>query len=157
MAVIVADIPLWLSITGITLGTAIIILGAVAGILVLMMRREVTRLTQAGIAIRKGPESANYRGHASLSIPVKGNGVLALTDTEVRFVRLLPRSEFTIPLAQITRLEHHRTWKGSTRAGHQVLVIQYQDGALQDAVGFIVRDLDDWSAALAHAAQVLAP
>lgn len=156
MPVLIAEIPLWVSIVSITLSGIAIVLGITLGILIIVRQREVARWKQAGITITKGPVSANYRGHASMNLPVKGNGVLAITDSDLRFVRFLPRSEFVIPLNQITSLEHRQTWKGSYRS-HPVLVIHYRDSDRDEAVGFIVRNPADWSAALAQVTSVPAP
>jgi hypothetical protein len=134
------------------------ILGAVFGVTVIALRRQVQRTREQwaaqGITIRKGPELANYRGHASVAISVRGNGVLALTDHDLRFAQLIPRREFVIPLAQITRVERRRAWHGSYRAGRPVIVARYRDGAQEDAIGLSVRNTQDWLETIANAASV---
>ncbi len=72
---------------------------------------------------------ATYRGHASVAIPARGNGLLALTDRDLRLMRLVPRREFVVPLAQITKIEQVRAWKGSYKAGRPVIVVYYHEPA----------------------------
>lgn len=110
----------------------------------------------AGLQIVKGPANANYRGHLSVAMPVKGLGVLALTERDLRFMRLMPRQEFVIPLEQITHLEIKRVWKGSSRGGLPVIGVYFSDGALSDAMGVIVarQDQPAWTDAIAQAAGV---
>jgi len=154
---VITEIPPWVSIASISVSVIAIMLGAITlGIMIVIRQREIARWKQAGITFVKGPASANYRGHASVSIPVKGNGILALTNSDLRFVRYLPRSEFVIPFDQITTVEHRQTWKGSYR-GRPVLVIRYRDDDREDEIGFIVRHLADWSTAIAQAADITAP
>ncbi len=147
---------LWL-ILGSTALVILIILGGALLLLTLTLRREAQRWRDAGVTFIREPASANYRGHASINIPVKGNGLLALTHIDLRFRRILPRSEFIIPLTDITGVELRKSWKHSYRPGFPVLVVHYHAGADQDAIGFMVRDVQDWAAAIAEAAQVAPP
>jgi hypothetical protein len=125
----------------------LILVGAVLGVVGIALRRQVRRTGEQwasqGIILRKGPEHASYRGHASVSVPMRG-GALALTDRDLRFIRLLPRREFIIPLGQITRVEQHRSWKGNYSAGSPVIVVHYRDGDREDAIGLSVRRTPDW-------------
>jgi hypothetical protein len=134
------------------------IVGAILGGTVIALRRQVQRTreqwAEGGVVIRKGPELANYRGHASVAVPVRGNGALALTDRDLRFAQLIPRREFVIPLAQITRVERQRVWHGSYHAGRPVIVAYYRDGAQEDAIGLSARRTQDWLEAIANAAGV---
>ena len=110
-----------------------------------------------GRAIVKGPESASYRGHLSMLVPVRGSGVIALTTDAVRFEQLIPKREFVVPLADITRVVIRRTWQGSYRAGGRVVGIYYRDVAQpdgEDAIGLMVRDAPGWASAIAGAAGI---
>lgn len=147
---------LWLILVSVALAI-LIVFGAVMLLLALALRREARRWRDAGVTFVKGPQSANYRGHASIAVPVKGNGLLALTDTDVRFVRIWPHSEYIIPLTQITGLELRRTWKHSYRPGFLVLLVHYQIDGADDAIGFMVRDVTAWGQAIAEAAQIPPP
>lgn len=109
-----------------------------------------------GAKILKEPVSANYRGHQSIAVPVKGNGVLLLTDRDLRFVRLAPRKEFVIPLDQMQRVTLQPMFKGSAKGTHPVLVVHFQKGAQPDAIGFIVPNSERqaWIDAITRAAEV---
>ncbi len=109
-----------------------------------------------GAKILKEPVSANYRGHQSIAVPVKGSGVLLLTDRDLRFVQLLPRRDFVIPLAQMQRVTVQRVFKGSAKGTHPVLVVHFQEGAQPDAIGFIVPNSERqaWVDAITQAANV---
>ncbi len=127
--------------------------------LVHSLKRQTAEFTAnwqaAGLQIVKGPTNANYRGHLSTA-SVKGLGVLALTDRDLRFMRLMPRQEFVIPLEQITHLEIKRVWKGSARGGLPVIGVHFNDGAQSDALGVIVarQDHSAWIDAITQAAGV---
>lgn len=109
-----------------------------------------------GVRAVKGPVSANYRGHQSIAVPVKGNGVLLLTNQDLRFVRLAPRKEIVIPLNQMQRVTEQASFKGSAKGAAPVLVVHFQDGAQQDAAGFIVPNSERqaWIDAITQAANV---
>jgi hypothetical protein len=125
-----------------------------------MVRQKITEMTAhwqaAGVQIVKGPVAGNYRGHLSIAVPVKGLGVLALTDRDLRFVRLKPQQEFVIPLEQITHLVVKRFWKGSYRGGSPVIGVFFHDGVQSDAMGVIVARQDHaaWIDAITQAAGV---
>lgn len=119
----------------------------------------------AGLRIRRGPVLANYRGRRSERVPMRGNGALVLTQHDVRLVRFVPRREFVIPLRAVQSVSLHRGWAGSYRPGVPVLVIAYRaaadddqaadpDGASEDALGVSVRTSEEWSQAIARAANV---
>jgi hypothetical protein len=126
--------------------------------LVVLSRRQAARLREewaaAGLAIHKGPDLANYRGHAGDLLAVRGNGLIALTDDDVRIVRFWPRQEFVIPLDAITHLDTPRVWNASYRAGAPLLAIYYQREDEQTGVGVFLRDRDAWQHTIAHAAGV---
>jgi hypothetical protein len=128
------------------------------GVLVFWLRRRIRRATAEwaaqGIAVLKGPGTANYIGHASDKMSLRGTGSLILTDRDLRFMRIVPRREYVVQLAQITHLEQMRAWKGDYRARHPVVVVHYHDSATarDDAIGFSVRHAQDWLNAINAAA-----
>ncbi len=134
---------------------------AVWSVVLFFLRRRTRQIAAEwaaqGLGFRRGPEMATYRGHASVAIPARGNGLLALTDRDLRLMRIVPRREFVIPLAQITKIEQVRAWKGSYKAGRPVIVVYYHDTgtstAQDDAIGFSVRDSQAWLEALNAAAK----
>jgi hypothetical protein len=124
------------------------------------LTRVYTRWLDEGVQIVKGPAQANYRGHLSMAIPVRGNGVIALTERDLRFAQFVPDREFIVPLDQITHLAVQRTWQGSTRGGQPVIGVYFgtddREGDQTDAFGVIVpaRERQAWIEAIAAAAQV---
>jgi hypothetical protein len=130
------------------------------GLLVALLRRRMRRIraawTAQGIVILKGPATANYIGHASDRIALRGTGTLILTGRDLYFMRLLPRREVVIPLAQITHAEQMRAWKGDYQLGRPVVVVHYRDPgtAQDDAVGFSLRNASAWLEAIQAAAEV---
>ena len=137
----------------------LVVVVTLSELVIIRIRRQKqvvqARWTAEGVTFRRGPETANYEGHASITIPVRGTGVLALTDSDLRFARTLPRSEFRVPLDQIVRVEKMQSWHGSYHAGQPVIVISYrEDAAGEDAIGLIVRDTPGWLDAISQAAGV---
>ena len=142
------------------LGFVVVLYIVLSQVLAHMVRQQIIEVTAqwqvAGVQIVKGPATGNYRGHLSAAVPVKGVGVLALTDRDLRFVRLKPRQEFVIPLAHITHLVVKRVWKGSYRGGLPVIGVYFDDGVQADAMGVIVarQDQPAWIDAITQAAGV---
>ncbi|NDJ75210.1 MAG: hypothetical protein GYB65_03035 [Chloroflexi bacterium] len=148
---------------------AILITGAIVfGVMILvwvlvivLLRRQMEmvqrRWTEQSLVIHHGPEMANYRGHKSMALPVKGNGILALTDRDLRFAQLVPRREYVIPLSAITRLEHPRIWARSSRAGMPLFAVYFQQDGEEDAIGFGVRDKKAWIDAIAAVTSATPP
>jgi hypothetical protein len=104
-----------------------------------------------GEHLRRGPESANYRGASAGYTRVKGNGVLVLTDRQLHF-RKLTGGRIDVPLAEIVGVREARWFQGS--GGQTHLILQLQSGA---EVAFIVTDLPGWRAALRDALATAAP
>jgi hypothetical protein len=123
------------------------------------LKRHLTRVYQRwldeGVQIVEGPAQANYRGHLT-GLPVRGNGVLALTDRDLRFAQFAPSREFVVPLDQITRVTSQRGWRGSIRVGYPVIGVYYREGSTEDALGIMVQRSahEDWLTAIAQAAGV---
>ncbi len=142
----------------------LVIVVVVSEMVIIRLRRQKqvvqARWTAEGATFRRGPELANYQGLASVSVPLRGTGVLALTDSDLRFARALPRREFRVSLDQIVKVEKMRSWHGSYRAGQPVLVVSFRNDAptagteSEDAIGFIVRDAPGWLDAIAQAAGI---
>ena len=124
------------------------------------LNRVYERWLDEGVQIVKGPAQANYRGHLSMAIPVRGNGVLALTDHDLRFAQFAPQREFIVPLDQITHLVVKRVWIRNTRGGQPVIGVYFHTNDLggdqTDALGVIVapRERQAWLDAIAQAAKV---
>jgi len=56
-------------------------------------------------------------------LAVRGNGTLTLTDSELRFVRALPRKEFVVPLARVTGVGTGRSHNGKWMGWYPVLKV----------------------------------
>lgn len=92
---------------------------------------------------------ANLFGQASLGKhQVRGLGTLALTDTEVVFVQLVPRRVLRIPRDSITSTSATRTFLGKT-IGRDVLVVTWETDGLGDAAAFDTPEIADWRELLA--------
>jgi len=107
-----------------------------------------------GLRFRRGPESASYQGHERASLPLRGNGLITLTDLDLRFMQVMPRREFVVPLTQITSVEQHRAWKGHYSPGNPIMVVRYGGGDQADAIGLMVRDTQGWQDVLTSAAHL---
>jgi hypothetical protein len=124
--------------------------GAIWVVVLVFVRRRIRRIhaqwVAQGLIIRKGPQTANYIGHERAAHSVDGSCVLALTDHDLRVLRIVPRHEYVIPLAQITHVEQLRAWKNKYRAGSPVVLVHYHDtdAALDDAIGFSLRSAPVW-------------
>jgi hypothetical protein len=119
------------------------------------LTRVYTRWLDEGIQIVEGPAQANYRGHLT-GLPVRGNGVLALTDRDLRFAQFAPAREFIVPLDQITRVTSRRGWRGSIRVGYPVIGVYYREGPTEIALGLMVQRSahEAWLNAISRAANV---
>lgn len=93
--------------------------------------------------------AANFFGIESKGLgQVRGNGCLALSDSEVVFVMWAPRRTLRFPRGQIVNVDTPRSHLGKTRGG-QLLKITWQGGPQgQDSVAFSVRELETWVRAL---------
>ena len=99
----------------------------------------------AGEGVVRLTPRANFFGLASRGMgQVRGNGVLLLTRTSLRFVLLLPRREVTIPLESIRSVETPRSHLGKT-VGMRLLKVTFSDDQGQeDSAAWWVNDLDAW-------------
>lgn len=91
----------------------------------------------------RGPESAVYRGSTGSYPKVAGNGRLALTASRLVFRKLVGKG-VDVPLSAVTGVSTAKTFNGSVRSGATHLVVHTATGDL----GYYVRDLDAWTAAI---------
>jgi hypothetical protein len=101
-------------------------------------------LASSGETIRRGPESALYRGGTAGFSKIKGNGVLVLTDRRLLCQKLVG-GRVEVPLVAIAGVREATWFLRSATGGHQHLVVQLHDGS---EVGFFVSDHPAWIAAL---------
>lgn len=50
----------------------------------------------------------------------------------------------TIPLNTVSNVKSESSWLGRTQIGMKHLIIEYEFDGEQDAIGFLVRDLNSW-------------
>lgn len=78
----------------------------------------------------------------------RGNGALALTQSEIFFLLYVPERELRIPLANITAVTHPRGHLGKT-GGVKLLHLAFTTPEGEDAIAWRVPDPEAWAAKLA--------
>ncbi|WP_316574558.1 hypothetical protein [Nocardia canadensis] len=114
--------------------------------IIVWLRRRGARVTEAltrdlrhDVLVR-GPEQALYRGASAPGFPAaKGNGVVALTATELHFRPYLG-SSFAVPVAEIVSAREAKVFRGAVTGGRTHLVVDTRAGE----VGFFVADNAAW-------------
>jgi hypothetical protein len=134
-------------VLGIGLPLVVVALGVV---LLVRWLRGKSRTAHAELAAEldrepalRGPEPAVYRGSTGSYPRVSGNGQLALTANRLLFRKLVGRP-VDVPVHSITGVTTARAFNGSVRAGVTHLIVHTATGDL----GYYVRDLDPWVAAI---------
>jgi len=141
--------------------TALLIIVAVSGGVILLrlslrivfaaMRRRLlqhVRRKFTGRAIRRQALNACFFGLRSRGgCQVRGNGVLALTDEFLWFLRALPRKELEIPLRDIVSVTLARRHCGRS-AGRPLLRVTFRTGRGEDAAAWALNDPEAWKAAI---------
>jgi hypothetical protein len=116
-------------------------------VVLMMLRRQFAerervareRFPNARMIIR----GANFFGQQSLGVMQgRGNGILVLTDTELYFERLLPRKEFSVPLAAIQSVETTNSFLGKTIFRPLLKVVFRNDAGQIDAMAWYVGDVE---------------
>jgi hypothetical protein len=97
------------------------------------------------VLMRDGACSFGRESHGVTQI--RGNGILALTDTELWFRMLLPARTTTVPVSAITAIETPRSHlgKGTIRP---LLKVRFTTDHGEDAIAWSVANLDRWIAKL---------
>lgn len=103
--------------------------------------QTVQRWEQAGVNIVHGPEGSNFGGLQSMGVArVRGNGIIALTEQDVRVTRLLPAGEWIIPFDSITEVSLQRWFLTHANLRTPYLIIAFNRLGTLDALGVQVRD-----------------
>jgi len=110
------------------------------------------------VAVQFNPEdvlkqepTANFMGQESKGMgQVRGNGALILTHTELHFILAIPRRNWVIPLADITKISFPKSHLGKTKF-RPLLRVDYMDNGQNDAIAWMVSDLEDWTKAIEEA------
>lgn len=87
--------------------------------------------------------NVHFFGQQSLGVTqARGNGTLALTDSELYFERWVPRKEYRIPLSAISSIETPTSFLGKTRFRPLLQVNFTNDNGQPDAMAWHLFDLD---------------
>lgn len=90
--------------------------------------------------------NANFFGQESIGVKqVRGNGVIALTNSELYFEMLMPKKSWTIPVTAIQAIENPTSHLGKMRGGPLLKVVfQNQQGAI-DSMAWQMHDVATWT------------
>ena len=131
-------------------------------VLLLLTRRALARKEElAARALAPEPViystcKANFFGLKSKGMgQLRGNGVLALTGSQLAFFMLKPSRTFKVPLAAVRHIEDPRSWLGKTVAQRLLAVYFLDDDGTEDAVAFWVPDVEEWTARITEVAPAL--
>jgi hypothetical protein len=124
----------------------LIVVGAFAAIAAVLERVQVSARAQAQAVQARFPNAqvvqANFFGQESAGVmQLRGNGALALTDTELYFERLWPRREYCIPLAAIEGIETPSSYLGKTNFQPLLKVVFRNESGQLDSMAWLVPDV----------------
>jgi hypothetical protein len=106
------------------------------------------RFPNAKVIIR----SANFFGQESRGVmQLRGNGTLALTDTELFFEQWIPRREFRIPLSAIQAIEMPASFLGKTNFRPLLKVVFKDEAGNTDSMAWLVPNVEGLKRALEDA------
>lgn len=135
-------------------------IGLIVGVLLLVKRWFIAMIATArakldAIAAGRVPkridDRANFFGLESKSaMQLRGNGVLALYDSEVIFVQLMIDHVIRIPVDSITEITTVKGWKGKT-IFRDLLKVSWSTAGTPESVVWFVMDLPGWLDALRRA------
>lgn len=121
----------------------IIIINLASVLLVKDLRKHyvqvVTGWRNAQMQFVQGPEIANFLNQRRW-FGARGNGVLVLTPTEMRFARIAAEKEIVIPLSSIEQVQRVKRFNGY-RASKPFLAVKDTAGTW---TGFQVGDAEKW-------------
>jgi hypothetical protein len=106
-----------------------------------LARRRQKAMLQRYPNARSIISGANFFGQESKGVfQTRGNGTLAITDTELVFEKWVPRREYVIPLNQIVAIEMPKSFLGKTTFTPLLKIVYRTDAGEQDAIAWSVRD-----------------
>lgn len=76
-------------------------------------------------------------------LQIRGNGVLVLVETELFFVRALPKAEFSVPLASISKMEITKSHLGKA-VPYDLLKVHFDADGQGDSVAWYVGEPAEW-------------
>jgi hypothetical protein len=105
----------------------------------------------AGRVAKRLDDRANFFGLASgAAMQLRGNGVLALYDTELIFVQLMIDRVIRIPVESITEITTTKGFKGKT-VFRALLKVTWSTAGAPETAAWLVGDLQGWLDALGRA------
>ncbi|OGI02552.1 MAG: hypothetical protein A2Y25_09595 [Candidatus Melainabacteria bacterium GWF2_37_15] len=105
-----------------------------------VLKQLTLELEKTGEKIILKDSWANFFGLKSLGRgQIRGNGILALTDKRVYFVRYFPKKEISIPLGTIKNVETVKSYLGKNIFA-PILKLNFDN----EEVAFYVRDVEEW-------------
>jgi len=113
-----------------------------------MMAEMSAELAAGGSTVLAPPQGGSYRGAKFLHTRVRCDGVIAATDRQVIFRKLIG-SPLTIDLADVTDVTLEKWFLGRWRWRMRHLVVHTREG---NEIGFYVKDPEAWAALLKKAA-----
>jgi len=135
----------------IAVSTAVILLFFMLRTLIVGLKRQLLKDIEKKLAGRTPlcqTLGANFFGEASRgSTQIRGNGALVLTDTELFFVLLAPRKQYTIPLGQIVEITLPRSHLGKSVI-KRLLKVEYRTPSGTDSIAWAVPDAEEWKAGI---------
>ena len=82
---------------------------------------------------------------------IRGNGTLTLRASELRFVRWVPKKEFTIPLTSVVSVEAGKSHNGKRSFGFPVVKVRFAGADGERVFGVLVgrsEEADAWVEAI---------
>lgn len=126
------------------------------GLVVMWSLRTARRALEKEFAERnvlKMAPMANFFGQESFGVrQARGNGTLILTDELLWFRRLLPKRDYSIPLATITSVGTKNSHLGKTQFT-PLLHVEFTTAAGPDAIAWRVQHVEEWVHAVRQAVE----
>jgi hypothetical protein len=86
---------------------------------------------------------ASFFGQESHGVTqLRGNGTLVITDSELIFMKWVPKRDYIIPLRSITGIETPSSFLGKSRFTPLLKVVFTDENGKQDSMAWHVLDLD---------------
>ena len=138
----------------IAVATAVILLFLMLRTLIVGLKRRLLEDIQKKLMGRtplRQTLGANFFGESSRGgVQIRGNGALVLTDSELFFIMLAPRKQYTIPLDQITEITLPRSHLGKSVI-KRPLKVEYRTPKGTDSIAWALPDSEDWKDAIERA------
>ncbi|GAA2069436.1 hypothetical protein GCM10009821_02360 [Aeromicrobium halocynthiae] len=131
-------------LAGLALGVVAVLL---TGVVRLRRMRSRHRERLAVIAPTHSAPAALFGLASDGAHQTRGVGTVAMSDTQLMFVQLVPDREVLIERNDITSVQLTRTFMGST-ATRDLVVLTWEANGLGDAVALSMDDADGWRSRL---------